>query len=118
MSGFTWDVSPTEAFEPLYDNYVRAARAAVYKVAQYIAPQIEAWMKTNASWTDQTGNLRQSLHAEAEMLVNEIAINFDYGLFYGVFIAYANAGKYDIIGPALDHFTPIVNQMLQQVFGS
>ncbi len=118
QSGFTWDISPLEAFEPMFDQYERAVRLAVKQVCAYFAPQIETWMKENASWTDRTGNLRQSLHAEVEEMVNEIAINFDYGLDYGVYLAYGNAGKFDIIRPALDHFAPQVIQMLQQVLGS
>lgn len=114
-SGFLWDVTPNQAFEPLFDTHTRRIRAAAKGICQFFAPQVEAWMKQNASWTDQTGNLRQSLYAEVETMVNEIALSFDYGLEYGVYIAFKNSGKYDIIGPAIDHFAPLVMQMVREV---
>jgi hypothetical protein len=37
--------------------------------------------------------------------VNSIAINFDYGLDYGIFLETMQAGRFAIIGPALDFWS-------------
>lgn len=112
-SGFTWDMSPQEAFVPMYDYYERRTRALIRRVLQFWRPQIVAWMKTNAAWTDQTGQARKRLHAEIEEMVNELAIVLDHGMDYGVFLELKNAGKFAIIGPAVDHFAPLAMQSIQ-----
>lgn len=111
----TWDVEPGEAMLSVYDEYERVQREAVLEVALYFAPLIEAWMKQNAPWEDKTGNLRQSLHAEVDQLVDSIVINFDYGLNYGAFLEFAHAGKYAIIGPALDFWTVEIVATLREI---
>lgn len=100
--------SPAEVFGAGLEQYTRDLKAALYQLALSFAPKIEAWMKQMASWTDRTGNLRASLYAAVENLVNEIAIYIDYGLEYGVYLEFKNAGRYAIIAPALDHWSPLV----------
>lgn len=107
--GFGWQSAPPdEVFGNGLDQYARDLKAALLQLALSFAPKIEAWMKQNASWTDRTGNLRTSLYAAVEELVNEIAIYIDYGLEYGVYLEFKNAGRYAIIGPALDYWSPQV----------
>ncbi|MBX3081721.1 MAG: hypothetical protein KF716_08795 [Anaerolineae bacterium] len=100
--------SPEDVFSNGLAQYERTVYDALYQLALSFAPKIETWMKQNASWIDRTGNLRASLYAAVEELVNEIAIIIDYGLDYGVYLEFKNAGRYAIIGPALDHWSPLV----------
>jgi len=67
-------------------QYERDLSEALYQLALSFAPKIETFMKQSAPWTDRTGNLRASLYAEVERLVNEIAIYIDYGLDYGRYL--------------------------------
>jgi hypothetical protein len=114
--GFVWDRTPTDVFNAMYAAQVRSIRNGVETLAQAYAPNIENWMKDNAPWTDQTGNLRQSLHAEVEVEPTRVSILFDYGLDYGKYLEYGNAGTYAIVAPTMDHFAPQVFNSLQELF--
>ena len=104
--GFTWKVPPEKAFPELATAYTRAIDAAVLQLANSYAPEIAAWMKQNAPWTDRTGNARQTLDSEVIELAHSIVIAFGHGVDYGKYLENSNAGKYAIIGPALDYFAP------------
>lgn len=106
---FEWDVTPEVAFGQLTAAYAQAIRRGIRAIAARRAPEIEAWMKQNAVWTDRTGNARQTLHTEVEDLsLDMVQITLDHGVSYGVFLELANAGTYAIIAPALDYWGPQV----------
>ena len=104
--GFIWHHSPSEVFPDGLDDYTHAIRWAVVEIAQRRAPEIEAWMKANAPWTDRTGNARQTLHTEVQMVVDTVVITLAHGMSYGRFLELAHGGQYAVIGPALDEFAP------------
>lgn len=103
--GFEWTTKPPqELFSEGVIAYDNAIKQALLELAESFAPRIEAWMKENAPWTDRTGNARQSLHTEVIALVNEISIWLFGGVDYQIFLELKNAGRYAIIGPALDYW--------------
>jgi hypothetical protein len=107
--GFRWEVSPEQAFPALAEAYVAAIHQGVVAIVQRWAPEIENWMKRNASWTDRTGNARQTLHTEIEQVVNQmVELTLAHGVRYGIYLELRNAGRYAVINPALDHFAPKV----------
>lgn len=64
-------------------------------------------MKSNASWTDRTGNARQSLNAEVEdMAMDMVEIVLSHGVEYGIYLELSHGGAYAIIAPAVDVFAP------------
>lgn len=70
---------------------------------------IETWLKQNAPWEDKTGNARQGLRAEVQKLVQDVtSIVLDHGVDYGVWLELKYQGRYAIIQPALDYWTPKV----------
>lgn len=104
---FQWDITPERAFGDLTDAYIAAIRNGVRQIAAYYAPQIESWMKANASWTDRTGNARQTLSAEVEdVSLDMVKIVLAHGVEYGVWLEIAHAGAYSILGPAIDYWGP------------
>ncbi len=103
---FDWESNPEDVFKDLVDQFGTELRAGIYAILKRYEPEIEAWLKANAPWTDQTGNLRQSLWADVQVLTHNIMIQFDYGLDYGVFLEFKNAGKFAVITPAYDLFAP------------
>jgi hypothetical protein len=106
---FSWQVTPTQAFVPGVTAYVEAIRRGVRAIADRYAPEIEAWMKANAVWEDKTGNARQTLNADAEnVTLDMVQIILAHGVDYGIYLELANAGRFAIIGPALDHFGPLI----------
>ncbi len=69
----------------------------------------EAYAKTNAPWTDRTGNARNSIQASGPVMkgrtiVGAVAI----GMFYGKYLELSNGGKYRIIKPAVELMSPRV----------
>ncbi len=106
---FEWDRPPEEVFGELGEAYAQAIHNGVLQIAQRYAPEIEAWMKTNASWEDRTGNARQSLIGDVEDIANQaVILIMSHGVEYGTFLELANAGKYAVVTPALDTFIPKV----------
>lgn len=111
--GFAWTRPPSRAWPELANAYAEAIRRGVYQIAQRRAPEIEAWLKNNAPWTDRTGNARQTLNAPVEPQVYQagldmVEIILAHGVEYGIFLELSNAGRYAIIAPALDHWGPIL----------
>lgn len=115
-NGFSWHVPPETAFTGLYDGWGMQIVGAVYGVCQAVAPEAENWMKQSAPWMDRTGNARQSLHVKTEIDLPMIRLVLDHGMWYGVFLEFANAGRYAVVGPAVDVFTPRVFGALQGIF--
>jgi hypothetical protein len=116
-SGFVWHTTPTSAWEALFDNYLRSIRAGILGIAQRRAPEIQNWMRDNASWTDRTGNARQALHTAVEAMTNEIVIYLAHGVTYGVYLELRNSGRYAIITPALDEWAPVIWQDVKGMIG-
>lgn len=75
---------------------------------EYFAPQIEADMKTQAPWTDRTGNARNGLAARAFRSADTMGIVLYHQVPYGIWLELANGGRYAVIGPAIDRWTPRV----------
>lgn len=104
---FHWQTTPTQAFVPGVTEYVAAIHRGVLAIANLYAPEIEAYMKANAIWTDRSGNARQTLNADAnDVAMDMVQIILAHGMEYGIFLELANAGRYAIIGPTLDVFGP------------
>jgi hypothetical protein len=99
--------------------YDAIERAVVEVVLQKYAPQIEAWMKATAPWTDRTGNARQGLKAipENDMLTNVLSIVLIHGMDYGKQLELRRQGRYAIIQPALDTWSPRVFAEVRRVMG-
>lgn len=116
MVKFRWQTPPERALADLYDDYARRIYNEIARLARQFAPQIEAWMKANAVWTDRTGNARQGLFAEVETALTEIVLFFDHGVEYGRALEFLHQGQYAIIGPALDYWGPRFWQAVQALF--
>lgn len=104
---FTWTRPPTEAWPEMTETYIREIRSAVRALADRYASEIEAYMKQNASWTDRTGNARQTLYSEVnDMAIDMVDILLSHGVEYGINLELNNQGRYAIIGPTQDIFAP------------
>lgn len=104
---FQWRVRPTTAWTGLADDYVRRIRRGVRLLAERYAPEIEAYMKAEALWTDRTGNARQTLSAEVEQTAEDmVTIILAHGVDYGIWLELAHGGNWAIINPTIDVFGP------------
>lgn len=108
---FQWERPPTQAWPDMTEAYIQAVRSSVRALADRYAPEIEAYMKANAPWTDRTANARQSLYADVEQVAQDMVdIILGHGVHYGVYLELSNAGAYAIVGPSLDVFAPRIWQ--------
>ena len=109
QTGFQWIRPPEQAFSELTEAYVAAIHRNVHKMAVMHAPLIKNWMKANVPWQDRTTNARQTLYTEVNQVVGSmVEIILSHGMYYGIYLELNNAGRYAIIGPALDHWAPIL----------
>lgn len=83
--------------------------------ANYTAPRAEAWMKTNAKWTDRTGNARNGLGASVQVSTNRVAIVLYHSVPYGVFLEVRWGGRYAVIEPAMAQFGPEFVNAIQRL---
>ena len=115
---FEWLSDPVEVFGSMVDGYEAYIRAVIRDICNYYVPQIEAWMKQNAKWEDQTGNARQTMYAELQEMLYTFIIRADYGMDYGVFLELANSGRFAVVAPAMDFFTPQIFKAIQGAIGT
>lgn len=104
----------------LIDNLERGddlVRAKVMAVLEYKAPQVEAFMKVNAPWTDQTGNARQGLRAEAFDEWPNAGIVLYHTVPYGIWLEVKHSGQYAVIQPTIDSQGPEVLRSLEGILG-
>jgi len=117
-----WDVPPSKAFTELFDFKTRQIYYKAWDVAKRRAQEIEDWMKANAPWTDRTEKAREGLHVEVIIEALAIHILLELGrdpeggyLGYGRYLEYHYGERYAIIGPALDHWGPIILADMREV---
>lgn len=84
----------------------RSVQRAMVAAASRTAPQAEAWMKSNATWQDQTGNARNGLGAQSVIAPNHVAVVLYHSVPYGIWLEVRWDGRYAIIMPAIEHFAP------------
>lgn len=121
MAGFKWTAPPQQVWPPGAAAYVAAIRRGIHGVMQRWAPEIENYMKSQASWVDRTANARQTLYSNVEPptaaeVVDMIELIMAHGVYYGAYLEgfdprfnfspTRQGPKYAIVLPALDAFGP------------
>lgn len=70
-------------------------------VVDYQGGQSVTWMKTNARWTDRTGNARATLGAYGIHAIDYHEIHLHGGVPYQIYLELRWAGRYAVIGRAV-----------------
>lgn len=84
-------------------EWLQRKKTGLFALLSNFGGTMEAYAKTNAPWTDRTGNARQGLHGGVELRAeNELVLFLSHGVEYGIWLELANAGKYAIVGPTAD----------------
>lgn len=112
-SSIQWDDREIVVGLRVYRGKVHQACVAV---ATYFAPVVEAEAKSNAPWTDRTGNARQGLIGfEKDVSETLVELYLAHRVEYGIHLELRNSARYAIILPTLEnHYSAIFN-MLQDV---
>lgn len=92
------------------------ANDAIGRVFTYQEGVSTAFMKTNARWTDDTGNARAGLSAQAFREGNTHTLLLSHAVHYGIWLEVRFSGKYRIIWPALTAGADQIWRSLTQLF--
>lgn len=105
----------------LFDTLARGGEQvndAIMSVLEHKAPQVEAHMKMNAPWTDQTGNARSGLRAEAyDLGGDEKGIILYHQVPYGIWLETKFSGRDAVILPTIEKMGPEVMASLENILG-
>jgi hypothetical protein len=85
-------------------------------------PRAERYMKSNAPWTDRTGNARQGLHATVQReRLRLYALVLAHTVEYGIWLEVTHGGQNRIIEPSVrnqgDAIMRDISGLFGQVFG-
>lgn len=114
--GIVWETPPSvlaDAIEAYAEKIVRA----VALVGEMLAPEIEAWAKANASWTDRTGEARAKLAAISQAAEDMVTVYLYHGSDHGKWLEIAHGAPYRIIMPALTAHFGRAMQLVAEVVG-
>jgi hypothetical protein len=90
-------------------------KRAMVAAAGRTAPQAEAWMKSNARWTDRTGNARNGLTARSVVSTNSVKVVLSHSVPYGIWLEVRWDGKYAIIEPAIQEWAPRMMELVARL---
>lgn len=90
-------------------------KMAIVAAAHYTAPLAESFMKSEASWTDRTGNARNGLRARVVASSNKVAIVMYHSVPYGVWLEVRWGGKYSVILPAMAATGPLFIEAIKRL---
>lgn len=92
----------------------------IVAVMAYNSDRAEEYMKSNAPWTDRTGNARNGL--KAEPFGNAQDQTFGIVMFhqvpYGLWLEVKHSGEYAIITPTVQAFGPEVMKQIDGLIGA
>jgi hypothetical protein len=116
--GFKWEgeIALQKAIHEIDPGIKRAMIAA----AEYNGPKVVSWAKSNAKWTDRTGNARNGLGGQT--LVSDGGRHVQLVIFhsvpYGIWLEVRFSGRYAIIQPAIDEWFPKVMNTLGRLIAA
>lgn len=84
-------------------------------VMDYQATKTEFFMKTNAKWTDRTGNARTGLHTVTKKQGNRFYMLLSHTASYGIWLEVRFSGRYEIIRPGLRYTVKELPRLLTKV---
>lgn len=97
------------------DKVQKIAYKEAVKVFEGAFAEGETQAKRNAKWTDRTGLARASIKGLVIEERDNIKGILGIGMYYGVFLELANAGKYRIIRPTLNALGPFIRRKLKSI---
>lgn len=74
---------------------------AVTRYLSAQSPRVQDYMRSNAKWTDRTGNARQGLFAKYDNKAGVHSIDLYHTVPYGIWLEIRHSGQYAIIRPTV-----------------
>lgn len=117
MPDIKWDNPLPRNIAVMYPQLEGLLRQAT----EFKATDAEAYMKSNAPWSDQTGNARNGLNAQPYSEGAHFGIRLRHGVPYGIYLETRFSGRYAILQPTLEvkgpEFMRLLNKILARVRG-
>lgn len=118
-AGVHWSTPPSELARAV-ERYGDRVLTAVAAVAQRVATEMQNQAKTDAPWTDRTGNARTGIFgtSEADFAARVVTIFLSHGAIvdYGIWLELANSGKYAVIMRTMEAHYESLMQLLREIF--
>jgi hypothetical protein len=141
ISGIRWVTPPSKLIEGI-EAYGKKALIAVYAVAVYWGQKCQDTARSQAAWTDRTGNARSGLFfavdgfgqqavtgtvtpgAATEMSdavkisgnASQLVIALGHTVWYGKFLETAHGGRNAIVMSTIEANLPTLEKTLKEVF--
>jgi hypothetical protein len=104
-----------DTLTPSLKRMLPAVDAGVDLAMDFMRPHAENFARSNAPWTDRTGNARNGLfvaHEKEPMVVHRL-ITY-HTMPYGLWLEVRWSGRYAIIGPTMFHIAPQLSIVLAE----
>ena len=106
---FRWQIRPEDAWPRFTQTQVDALENDLVAFVEGMLDEVASDMKTQAPWTDRTGNARASLFTalihEARRTVG-ILLSHGSVIDYSTFLEYGFSGRFAILAPSVDRWGP------------
>lgn len=115
---FAWTVSPEEALVPLVDAYAEAIEREIVALADGMTDEITSYMKTEARWTDRTGEARANLYSDVIHVARQsvtIIVRHGPTIHYGIYLETVSGGRFGIIADTVDWFGPLLFYRVREI---
>lgn len=100
---------------PNLEAFPRKIKSAIGLSGSKIAVDGQGWMRSNAPWTDRTGNARNGLVGVYESSANGGRVVFAHSVNYGIWLEVRWSGRYAIILPAVEEFANRWGKLLSRM---
>lgn len=115
---FEWQSRPSVSIVGWLRKLFVDLDAALTDAANNRAEDIQTWMQENAVWEDRTGYAREHLLTDIERFQDGLNIWLFYQeVPYDVYLETMQAGKFSILGPAIDYWGPILMNDVRSILG-
>lgn len=102
-----------DSLSPALKKLLPKVDAQVSAVFEYMESRAASMMRTNATWTDRTGNARNTLgakHVATPMVRHQLILY--HTMPYGIWLEVRWSGKYAVIGPTMIEISPDLSRLV------
>lgn len=113
MANFRIDIS--QVARGLAERELKT-KAAIGIYGNTVAKKLENYAKSNAPWGDITGNARNGLKGNSQLLGNGVKCSIGHGVDYGIYLELCNERRYAILEPTVKVIAPEAVKGLANIF--
>lgn len=109
MITFEWKITPEQVWPEISKRQVDAIERAIVRLIEKMAPEVEAWMKANHAWKNDTGAAEAGLHVDLVHIAQAYAgLVMSHGeqVAHAKWLELIQRGRFSVLRPALDVFRP------------